>query len=506
MAKPKRSRVPKVRKGQEDDNDDSDAHAVVPSSRDTSSQYYLDNVDKFHEDRTASLLAAGVQLQSDDAMSDDDEVMALDTEDDEDESDSAASDLEEDLPMEQPTGFKKKLSRGKAARLKEDDADERESMGSDLEERAHDEMPSELAWGQRKKLYYDTDYVGRDRKKKGVSQEEEDAEAEEEEAEAQRIQKRLAGHLDEDDYGLDFLQAFPQKEKPAGQKIEKNLKKMSEKEKLKMLKKESPELMELLEDLKAKLTELEKDLKPLVQMVKKGLISPGTGSDYILTKYQLYLNYCTNISFYLVLKAKRIPVQGHPVIERLVSYRNLINDLGVVDHRLSSEMDLLLNRVVNKKDKAVNVSKSALSNSANLLQKKKHKPSKKTAPKVTVTDQVDNSDLDDEAALQYYNEMEKMVKRKRNKVDSLAEEDETEADDLAPDAKRAITYQIAKNKGLTPKRKKIDRNPRVKHREKFRRAKIRRKGQVREVRKEDKRYSGELSGIRAGIKKSIKLK
>lgn len=42
-----------------------------------------------------------------------------------------------------------------------------------------------------------------------------------------------------------------------------------------------------------------------------------------------------------------------------------------------------------------------------------------------------------------------------------------------------LPCQMAKNKGLTPKRKKIDRNPRVKHREKFRRAKIRRKGQVR---------------------------
>lgn len=104
---------------------------------------------------------------------------------------------------------------------------------------------------------------------------------------------------------------------------------------------------------------------------------------------------------------------------------------------------------------------------------------------------------------------------------------------------------MAKNKGLTPKRKKIDRNPRVKNREKFRRAKIRRKGQVcvmrslcfflsdcsfpychqssilqmpfnietsvciwqvRDVRREDKKYSGELSGIRAGVKKSTKLK
>ncbi|CAL8340009.1 unnamed protein product [Merluccius merluccius] len=64
---------------------------------------------------------------------------------------------------------------------------------------------------------------------------------------------------------------------------------------------------------------------------------------------------------------------------------------------------------------------------------------------------------------------------------------------------------MAKNKGLTPKRKKIYRNPRVKHREKFRRAKIQRKGQVREVRREETRYSGEHSGIRAGLKKSIKL-
>lgn len=74
------------------------------------------------------------------------------------------------------------------------------------------------------------------------------------------------------------------------------------------------------------------------------------------------------------------------------------------------------------------------------------------------------------------------------------------------DEKRAITYQIAKNKGLTPHRKKEQRNPRVKHRNKFRKAKIRRKGAVREVRKEISRYGGEISGIKASVTKSIKLK
>ncbi|XP_023229583.1 something about silencing protein 10-like isoform X2 [Centruroides sculpturatus] len=72
--------------------------------------------------------------------------------------------------------------------------------------------------------------------------------------------------------------------------------------------------------------------------------------------------------------------------------------------------------------------------------------------------------------------------------------------------KRSITYEIAKNKGLTPHRKKEVRNPRVRHRKKYERAKVKRKGQFREPMKELQRYGGEISGIRAGVCKSIKLK
>lgn len=41
------------------------------------------------------------------------------------------------------------------------------------------------------------------------------------------------------------------------------------------------------------------------------------GASFVLNSY------CTNISFYLVLKAKRIPAHNHPVIERLLTYRNV---------------------------------------------------------------------------------------------------------------------------------------------------------------------------------------
>uniref|UniRef100_A0A8B9S0A2 RUN and FYVE domain containing 3 n=1 Tax=Accipiter nisus TaxID=211598 RepID=A0A8B9S0A2_9AVES len=66
-----------------------------------------------------------------------------------------------------------------------EDEDGELSMGSDLEERHQDtKLPHELSWGQRKQLYYDTDY-GSDAQAKGKrSQQEVDAEEEEEEEDA----------------------------------------------------------------------------------------------------------------------------------------------------------------------------------------------------------------------------------------------------------------------------------------------------------------------------------
>jgi U3 small nucleolar RNA-associated protein 3 len=72
--------------------------------------------------------------------------------------------------------------------------------------------------------------------------------------------------------------------------------------------------------------------------------------------------------------------------------------------------------------------------------------------------------------------------------------------------KRPINYQIEKNKGLTPKRNKLFRNPRVRHREKYRKALIKRKSIVPKVRTEMKRYTGEATGIRSNVVKGIKLK
>merc|ERR1739848_480998 len=63
------------------------------------------------------------------------------------------------------------------------------------------------------------------------------------------------------------------------------------------------------------------------------------------------------------------------------------------------------------------------------------------------------------------------------------------------DGKRLINYEMEKNRGLTPRRNKDLKNPRKKHRIKYQKAVVRRKGQVQDQRERREGYGGELTGI-----------
>lgn len=77
---------------------------------------------------------------------------------------------------------------------------------------------------------------------------------------------------------------------------------------------------------------------------------------------------------------------------------------------------------------------------------------------------------------------------------------------VGDDGKRALNFQIMKNKGLTAKKRKEVRNARVKKRKKYEDAKKKLKS-VRQVYDADNRgpYEGEKTGIKKGLSRSVKL-
>ncbi|KAK6530335.1 hypothetical protein TWF694_003692 [Orbilia ellipsospora] len=123
----------------------------------------------------------------------------------------------------------------------------------------------------------------------------------------------------------------------------------------------------------------------------------------------------------------------------------------------------------------------------------------------------DASDGGDTAALDYYNSvasktaLEKLKKKLAREVSEVKERVvESETVDAAT-GKRAIGYTIEKNKGLTPHRKKDVRNPRVKKRKKFEAAKKKLGSKKAVYKAATGAYSGEATGIRTKVIKSVKF-
>ena len=408
------------------------------------------------------------------------------------ENDYEVSDSEEEY-TEREKNLLKKARKGK----KKNESDEEEIYGFDDEDDSEPEkfeaesdfdepgdgdddgLPDDRAWGKKKQDFYNTDFQDKDYR--GYTEKEE-ALANQEQAEALQIQKRLATELNETDFNLDLFNLPEVSAEPDEEKVKKtktDLSDLSRKQQLALFKAEAPEFDGLVQDFEERFTESKDLLVPAINLLKSADFPSHPLIDFIECRNEMIINYCTNISFYLMLKAKRVKVRNHPLVKRLIQFRQLIcRTDDIFEYVVKPQLELLLAETDDVDD----------SPKLKMLQSLKEK--------LEITEET--SEEGDEVVKPLFT----------HKYSSESENDEKmEADDAEDkDTKREITRQIAKNKGLTATKRRELRNPRVKNKIKYRKANIRRKGAVREVKSKVDLYRGEASGVKTHLKRSIKLK
>ncbi len=368
-----------------------------------------------------------------------------------------------------------------------DDDNEYQQIDDNEEE---EEIDEDLggAWGSSRKAFYNED----------ANVDDEDAKLEEQEA--VQIQKKYYDMLEKTDFGLDLFQQKPSTISADHNLDEQSLRRhiilpdnlleLSSNDRLQLIRDQSPELEPLCNEFKNIFDDLKIYLLPFIQLVIDTSsieeFQSYSGWQFLLSILELYLTYCSYLSLYLMMKSTDLNLSKHPIINDIEQYRKLCQlvneDFQLMKNDLLKICELLQER------------KTKINQTQKVLQSKPHLIINQKISLPTKTTNGTNA----KPSLR-----ERMTKRREEKLDDEIKIEEEEED---KPSKRRITYQIEKNKGLTAKRKKEYRNPRVHHRNKYARALVKRKSRVPTARTEEERYGGEPTGIRAGIKRGIKLK
>lgn len=408
----------------------------------------------------------------------------------------------------------------------EDDDDDMGLADSDIEgaEQNDDDLPDTKYWGKKSSAYYNTDFVDQDY---STYNEKEEELAKLEEIEAKAIQLRLAKQLKEQDFVLDSSVKKSKKSKKSTSVAEEkstllkaDFSGLSKRERLELFEKESPEFAGLVGDFEGYLEEIQQLHAPVLSYVHEKKVPMIPALQFAQHYQNIALTYCANLSFYLLLKAKRSSIQNHPIIQRLTQLKKLLQQLDDKhENIIKPQLEALLERIQDG-DVFEVLDENMMPPPMEEINKKKQKRTAKQG-KLGILSSYENEEPT-KKKMKVQEDDEDSDEGERNAADlaALAEmssddndaedmgEEEQEGEEVGEDgeSRRGITYQISKNKGLMPHRKKEQRNPRVKHRGKYRKALIRRKGAVRTVRKETSRYGGEMSGIKATVSKSVKFR
>ncbi|XP_035776865.1 something about silencing protein 10-like [Anopheles albimanus] len=406
---------------------------------------------------------------------------------------------------------------------------------SDIDEANEDAfLPDRKAWGSKASAFYGTGYADRDYD--GITAQEEEL-AQLEEEEAKEIQKRLLNEMSEADYLLDPVlfdtsgAAAAEQQADSGKSTKKKTKQstgskpedvivvegdlsdLTESQKKDMFRKCAPEFASLVDECNRQLVECVEVMEPVLELLKRHNKLNTPFGRLLKKRYDVSLLYCSNIAFYVMLKAQKVPILKHPIVKRVSMIMLLRKKLDEkYDQCIRGQVEQLQAALAagepitfadeqNEEDAPVQTVNKKRNRFGILSQLE----AKATA---SVSDDEANQELEDESEDEAYLTKKLKLLADHETASNPNEEDDDkdkEEEELDEEGKRKITYQMAKNKGLTVRKRRDQRNIRVKNKLKYRKALIRRKGAIRPVRTETTRYSGE-SSIKPFVKRGIKIK
>merc|ERR1712126_217703 len=252
----------------------------------------------------------------------------------------ALSGTDSDSDLELPD--MKKLKKKQFSKQTEDDDLHDSDIASD---EGGDEEEDVRRWGTKKKHYYGGN-TGEE-----IEDDLDESDLEEdrmEEIEAAKLQSRQLEMMEEED----FLDTFVPKKDYKKQEtksapvdaITKDFSKLSAKEQSNLFRQQNPEFDGVVADFNIRMKEAVK-LSKIVSLAEAGDIPDGPCLEFIKYKLELLLNYCTNVSAYLMFKSKGCSLTLHPVTTRLVQYRQLIDKVESVNKTINSEVENIVDRL-----------------------------------------------------------------------------------------------------------------------------------------------------------------
>lgn len=246
----------------------------------------------------------------------------------------------------------------------EDDDDEEDDDDDEEEEEYEEEMANKMRgnrslWGTKLSNYYDEgsdEYTDEEDVNARLAEAERIAkelydDVEDEDAEVEDLEEE--GAEEEDPTTLDSLLedlSASLREQSAKVELPSDFMELNDSEKMDYFEREHPEFLLLLREFKEKSALMNEQILRIVNKKEAFKLCTPNGMEYLDMRNELMLMYLSYLSYYLLLKSHGISIENHPVINRLLEIRIMLDKAKPIESRLQFEINKMLEEKESKEE------------------------------------------------------------------------------------------------------------------------------------------------------------